>query len=58
MTAARSVEAASHFQKLSMNRNPGGLVTYLQVATAQATALANEGAKWASALKNDASVQQ
>ncbi|MGA3018118.1 MAG: efflux transporter outer membrane subunit [Bryobacteraceae bacterium] len=37
-----AVEAAQHSLELSMNRYAGGLVTYLEVVTAQSTALANE----------------
>ena len=37
-----AVEAARHSLELSMNRYTGGLVTYLEVFTAQSTALANE----------------
>jgi NodT family efflux transporter outer membrane factor (OMF) lipoprotein len=37
-----AVEAAQHSLDLSMNRYTGGLVTYLEVVTAQSTALANQ----------------
>jgi NodT family efflux transporter outer membrane factor (OMF) lipoprotein len=37
-----AVEAARHSLELSTNRYTGGLVTYLEVFTAQSTALANE----------------
>ena len=37
-----AVEAARKSLELSMNRYTGGLVTYLEVVTAQSTALANE----------------
>ena len=37
-----AVEAARKWLELSMNRYTGGLVTYLEVVTAQSTALANE----------------
>jgi NodT family efflux transporter outer membrane factor (OMF) lipoprotein len=36
------VEAAQHSLDLSMNRYTGGLVTYLEVVTAQSTALSNQ----------------
>jgi NodT family efflux transporter outer membrane factor (OMF) lipoprotein len=37
-----AVQAAGHSLELSMNRYTGGLVTYLEVVTAQSIALANE----------------
>ena len=37
-----AVQAARHSLELSMNRYKGGLVTYLEVVTAQSTALAKE----------------
>jgi NodT family efflux transporter outer membrane factor (OMF) lipoprotein len=37
-----AVEAAQHSLDLSMNRYAGGLVTYLEVVTAQSTALSNQ----------------
>jgi NodT family efflux transporter outer membrane factor (OMF) lipoprotein len=41
-TQRAAVAAAQHSLDLSMNRYTGGLVTYLEVVTAQSTALANE----------------
>jgi NodT family efflux transporter outer membrane factor (OMF) lipoprotein len=41
-TQHAAVQAAEHSLQLSMNQYTGGLVTYLQVVTAQSTALANE----------------
>ena len=39
---AKAVKAAETVPQLSMNRYRGGLVTYLQIVTAQTSALANE----------------
>jgi NodT family efflux transporter outer membrane factor (OMF) lipoprotein len=41
-TQRGAVASAQHSLDLSMNRYTGGLVTYLEVVTAQSTALANE----------------
>jgi NodT family efflux transporter outer membrane factor (OMF) lipoprotein len=41
-TQRNAVASAQHSLDLSMNRYTGGLVTYLEVVTAQSTALANE----------------
>jgi NodT family efflux transporter outer membrane factor (OMF) lipoprotein len=41
-TQRTATEAAQHSLQLSMNRYTGGLVTYLEVVTAQSTALANQ----------------
>jgi NodT family efflux transporter outer membrane factor (OMF) lipoprotein len=41
-TQRAAVASAQHSLDLSMNRYTGGLVTYLEVVTAQSTALANE----------------
>jgi NodT family efflux transporter outer membrane factor (OMF) lipoprotein len=40
-----AVEAAENSQQLAMNRYKGGLVTYLEVITAQSIALSNERAE-------------
>jgi outer membrane protein TolC len=41
-TQRHAVASAQQSLDLSMNRYTGGLVTYLEVVTAQSTALANE----------------